>query len=289
MKNINYELVKEFILKGDPLRYDFKYEYIEQSRKKRYPLDEEDNPIKRFLIYKWMAKKSSEIDCDKTDLTMSIMSILLESKGLEVEGYKGRYIYLKNNAVSCVETDTINSCWSIYKKMLISTIPDWKGLCKSVGIYSGSGLLSEKNLKIMIDKYDQFNVKLEAGLTEFASLTHSIGNFCVGPVGFNTKKGQKKDDRIDLYLKEIFDRNPKVYDTEAEKWFNKENIEATFLDTYIYNWEDNKDSSLSLREYICVSLGEKLEDRPVIVNDLIVNRGEKMINAIKEHLEYKSI
>ena len=79
MKQPNVELVREFLAEETPYEYDFKT--LNQC------LKDIDDPLERELVFK---RRSTKVDDpDACELTMSIMCLLLMSKGHKVEGYEG--------------------------------------------------------------------------------------------------------------------------------------------------------------------------------------------------------
>lgn len=288
LKPINYELVRERMMQEASVKYDFKKEFKPQEG--YYDLVKEENPIKRFLKYKWNAQKSSKIDCDMTDLSMSIQCVLLQSRGIIVNGYIGRKIECidnKTGEIYYVETDTINSLWTTYKREVINTIPEYKSKCKKLGI---KGSL-KNNLPTFIEHYEEFDIanidnKLAEEFEKFAILTHSVGNFCIGPVGFNKAKADlfspkqvEKFDRLDLFLKSLHDK--KI--SHCEEWFSN-HIEDTFLKMYFDRIDYNEDKTVNLvtSDYIPFDTMDLIE-RLKTINNLIEIRGKEIVDYLNEY------
>ena len=198
----NYDLVKEFLKKGNPKEYDFKLENDSLKGK--------TDGLIRELTFK---KNPNGFDPDCSELCMSLQCVLLQAKGIEVIGYNGRTIIVfREGRYEILETDTINSFWTLYKKALQTNIPNYWQICKKHNI---KGSLKD-NLRIVIDNIGEFDIgknnkDLAAEINRFACLTHSIGNFVVGPSGFNCQDEYSKAnlhrnndwsnfDRIDLFL-----------------------------------------------------------------------------------------
>jgi hypothetical protein len=192
--------VKEFLNLDAPWKYDFKFLRFE-----------EPDPVGRFIAYR---SAGSNFDCDCAPLTMEIQCLLYGA-----DSYDKRYLTYHGITV---ETDTINSFWTRYKRA---------------------------------------EDKKSAKLRMFSELTHTIGNFNIGPKGFNMAKGRafnwqsKKFDRFDCFCqKEIEQRN----------WFYELRFD-TFMDMYF-----KSDGSLV-----------PLDDIEV-VNDLIMQRGKRIVKKLRE-------
>ena len=206
----------------EPWSYDFKKEKRSLARRS-YPID-------RMLAFK---RNPCGFDPDCEELTMSIMCVLLSYKGLENDGYSGRHITLKSGMV--IETDTANSFISLYKKALKANIPDYKGNCEKLGIKKGF----VEELDKILDHKDVFtlernNDELLKEFVRFAELTHSIGNFIVGPYAFNSIDSKSKarcSDRFDLFLKKVAEGG--AYDSWYE-WFSKHSL-STYNEFFLYS------------------------------------------------------
>lgn len=282
----NYELVTEFLKKESPEYYDFK---LESS-----VLKEEENVLLRELTFK---KNPNGFDPDCTDLCMTLQCALLEAKGIEVKGYCGRSVVIfRNERYEILETDTINSFWSIYKRALMTEVPDYTTKCKVLQI---KGSLKD-NLAVVISDirkgkrsvFDiaQYKSELAEEIETFARLTHSIGNFMVGPNGFNCKDDYSKAkiysnrnwscfDRIDLFLASLVDSAHQDW----YEWFLK-NIQSLNLEMYFETQESE------LRDRSLVDLGgDDLLSRIRLINSLIKKRGTEMVTQLKEYMDKKDI
>ena len=277
-KKPNILIVKEFLEKEKPEEYDFKF--LDDNLKKY------DNALVRQLQYKNMKNKR---DPDCSELNMSIQCILLSAKGYEVEGYIGRYIVLLDGTI--LETDTINSFISMYKGALITWLNDYKEICISIG--ATGGFLNELGKIIRnIDKFEIGNQNLSNEINVLASRAHTIGNFNVGPIGFNCKnmfskaklysaKNWECFDRFDLFIKNVICNKAM---SQWKEWFSY-NIFSTFLDNYfekIYLAEPNK---IDFQRSLLVDIGIKIEDRIPLVNNLILKRGQCMVKALRDNLK----
>jgi hypothetical protein len=195
--------VQEFLNLDAPYEYDFKF--LRHN---------EPDPIERFMAYRIAYKNGSSFDCDCAPLTMEIQCLLYNA----VSYYK-RYLTFRGETV---ETDTINSFWTRYKRA------------------------RDKN---------------NAELRKFAVLTHTIGNFNIGQKGFNVTKG-----RIFNWQNEKFDRFDWFCRTAAEhrNWF----FERRF-DTLMYMYFESDGSPVLL-------------DELAVVNNLIVERGKRIVEILRE-------
>lgn len=202
-------------------------------------------------------------------------------------GYEGRQIYLNDNIT--VETDTANSFISIYKGALMNNVPNYYELCDK---YKITGSFMEDYEKIYAHR-DEFSLKgynneLLEEFIIFSGLTHSIGNFIIGPIGFNAadskskssrnKKNWSKFDRIDLFLERV-----SLGDTysEWEKWYS-ENCFSTYNDFFYSNIEKHLESNkIDLRKSTLIDLGSQdLTERLRVINKVIIDRGNKMVNDL---------
>lgn len=284
-KEPNYDLVRAFLKKESPEYYDFK---LESNVLK---------DVKKVLLRELTFKKNPNgFDPDCTELCMSLQCVLLESKGLDVKGYNGRSIVVfRNGKYEILETDTINSFWSLYKRALMTEVPGYTEKCKELQI---NGSLKD-NLHIVISNIQEggaldiahyesnpYKVRLAAEIVIFAVLTHSIGNFMVGPNGFNCKDDCSKAklfsnrnwssfDRIDLFLASL----DKSAHQDWCEWFSK-NIEMLDMEMY---FEESESGS---RKNRLIDLGgEDLLSRIRRINYLIEKRGVKMVAQLTKYME----
>lgn len=138
---------QEFLKLTEPWKYDFKFLHFK-----------EPDSIERYVAYRTAYRNGSGFDCDCDPLTMELQCLLYGASN-----FKKRYISFLGEEV---ETDTINSFWTRYKRAENKDAPE---------------------------------------LRKFAIFTHTIGNFNVGPKSFNVAKGRSfnwrsvKFDRFDSF------------------------------------------------------------------------------------------
>lgn len=277
LKQPNIELIKWFINLENSSSYDFKL--------LNPCLKEYGNPLERELHFKRASTRVPDPDC--CELTMSIMCILLWKNGFNVIGYKGRHIYLDDNVI--VETDTANSFISIYKGALMINVPNYYELCDK---YNITGSFMKEYEKIYAHR-NEFSLKgnnneLLKEFIIFSELTHSIGNFIIGPKGFNAadskskaslyKRSWSKFDRIDLFLERVAKGD--TY-REWEKWYS-ENCFSTYNNFFYSNIEEYLESNnVDLKKSLLIDLGsEDLTERLRIINKTIIDRGNKMVKDL---------
>lgn len=281
IKSANKEIVVGFLNKENAERYDFKLE--------NDCLSDIENNLERLLVFK---RKSTKVpDPDASELTMSIMCYLLEMHGYNVSGYEGRHIYLDNNII--VETDTANSFITLYKGALMRYVPNYLELCNELGINGGFMQEYEK----IFENRDKFslkknNDKLLREFEEFAGLTHAIGNFIIGPKGFNAADRKSKSrlfssrswttfDRVDLFLRKVSEGN--TY-KEWEQWFEK-NICSTYLNFYYKDIVYLDKQTVDLKKSVLQDLGsDDFISRICLINKLIISRGAQMVSDLKTFL-----
>lgn len=277
------EMVKDFLKRDEPEKYDFKMEYKSPS--------EIQDDLERFMVHKFYALCG--IDPDKSKLTMSIMCLLLEMKGYDVKGYEGRYIYLNDSDVD-LETDTANSFLSLYKGALKSYVPAYEELCDEFEINT----FTKDFEKFFENRYKftlkGFNDDLLKEFEKFARLTHTIGNFILGPKGFNCSDPKAKSkvypakhwrrfDRMDLFLGAVAEGN--THD-EWKRWFEG-NIYSTYLEDYFETivFVDKSKTRVDLKKSILKDLeSDELINDIALINQLIIGRGERIISDLRLYL-----
>lgn len=285
MKKANIILVNDFLKKNSPEKYDFKLE--------NQCLKDIDNSLERELLFKKKTTRVPDPDC--CELTMSIMCLLLEMQGMQVEGYEGRHIYLKDDIV--LETDTANSFISIYKGALMEYNTKYKSLCEKYEI-TGSFMNEYEKIYSHRDEFtlEGYNDELLAKFEEFASLTHSLGNFIIGPKGFNTadskskaskyKRDWSKFDRMDLFLKRVAEDD--TYES-WKKWF-AENCFTTYIN-YFYKYtscfEGCKTADLSKSVLLNLE-ADNFVNKMTLINTIILNRGKAMVYDLQQYFREKS-
>lgn len=278
MNKPNLNLIDEFLKNENPELFDMKTQWI----------DIEDS-LERELYFK---RKCCKVpDPDACELTMSIMCVLLKENGFDVIGYKGRHILLQDG--SKIETDTANSFISLYKGALITLHPTYMGFLNKYNI-TGSFMdayeqIYEHRDEIAFDKYD---IELYYLFKEFSALTHSIGNFVLGPCGFNCAAPKSKAklysakswstfDRMDLFLLRVGAGD--TYD-EWERWYS-ENLKSTYTNFFYSELKKTEDNKFVLSESKLIDLGDKdMHIRLKAVNSLIKERGSAMVNDLRRFM-----
>ena len=282
----NLELVKDYLRTPDPAYFDFKL--MEKS------FECISDALERELKYK-REHKVQDPDC--CELTMSIMCLLLEKNGISVKGFEGRHIELSNNVF--IETDTANSFISLYKGALMENIPDYSELCTKHGIKDGLTQNYEK-FHAHRDEFslEGYNDELLILFKQFACLTHTIGNFIVGPKNFNcadkkskshlfSAKSWKNFDRIDKFLECV--AMGKTYES-WEEWFS-ENCFSTY-NNYFYKeivYQKGKEA-IDLSQSKLIDLGNNdMIKRMKLINEIILLRGKAMVKDLRAYMEEKNL
>lgn len=289
------ELVKHFIT-GKSDKEIAKYNFRNESKK----LSNVDGII-GFKEYKQAYRMGSKFDCDRSDLVMAIWCVLLEAdvNVRSVNGYTKRaieYIDLKGKIIT-VETDTINSLEIDLNKYIRSFIQKkyktkWHVLySKGAGLKNGEIIgnafpeqyrsISEFNRdKWLLDNFSQIfdeeKPELLKAYERLANLTHSVGNFMIGPVGFNysdIRAKSKSNDRVDIFFRKV--KEVDAY-SDWKNWFSAY-MNVNVMDMYFIgdsHGAREKSELIDLRE------GTELEwiNR---VNDLIEIRGIKIARQVK--------
>lgn len=275
----NLNLIDEFLKNEKPELFDMKTQWINI-----------ENPLERELYFKYRCYKVH--DPDKCELVMSIMCVLLKGNGFDVIGYIGRYIIIRDGSI--IETDTANSFISLYKGALITLHPTYRDFLKKYNIKgafkNAYEQIYEHRNEISFEKYD---IELYGLLKEFALLTHSIGNFVLGPLGFNYANPKSKAklysarrwstfDRMDLFLSGVSAGN--TYD-EWKRWYS-ENMMSTYTNFFYTDCKKTEDNKVILSEWELVNLGdENMHIRLKTINCLIKDRGAAMVNDLRRFMD----
>jgi hypothetical protein len=228
------------------------------------------------------------------------------------------YVDNSNGDCVEVETDTVNSLERElnkfihkvvdrrFKKTLENLYPDkeikkaWVYLYQNgIKIINGElvkdwyheSLREEKDLNRdwwLIDNYEEIFderfltaseiINLSA-LNEFAKRVHTIGNFMIGPKGFNwdDKKAKSNyEDRFDKFMKEVL--SCKDYE-EWKKWFEHAKS-ILYIDDYFEN-KFNEDTTVG--DVKCLRNGD-ISEWCKLVCTLIENRSNIIIDKLKEIL-----
>jgi hypothetical protein len=157
-----------------PWEYDFKLKTKLQSTSNinqiENPFDEED-PVKR--IFKWYCWRKTSSETETTELAKAIYSKLW---GCDTSTLDRKLL----------DMDVMNSFWTIYQYSIKT---------KYAHCYYKRNLETFRTL--LNDKYNDYR-KINNLFTNFAKLTHTIGNFIIEPKGFNVGRG--KGDYWDIAL-----------------------------------------------------------------------------------------
>jgi hypothetical protein len=252
----------------------------------------------------------SIFDADSCELTMSIWCLLLEKADFvkEVKGYDGRTIvYVDNSTGEDVEveteTDTINSLETELNKFIRTVInrrfnTTWAYLYQNgIKIINGElvedwyseRLRPENDLNRdwwLIDNYEEIfderfltapEVINLSALNEFAKRVHTVGNFMIGPEGFNSRDNKAKShcaDRLDKFMEKV------ICDDNYEDWKNWfiQASSVLYIDDY---FEDVKKDKVK-----CLRNGD-ISEWCKLVCTLIENRSNIIIDELGKIPELK--
>lgn len=176
--------------------------------------------FKKYRILCRTTDKNTKIDdCDMCEMVMYLWCLWLKNKGYDNLEFSGRTIKVKKDDFSLeIETDTVNSLDTILNNFLRSIIIKEDStsllklyqnnkdlainkngeltLCKGL-LYTNMNdnnmdnrrdLWVIKNLNVIYEYCQkQNNSALLLALNRWAELTHTFGNFMIGPKGFNSK------------------------------------------------------------------------------------------------------
>lgn len=278
MNEPNLKLINSFLEKDNCELFDMKRQWLDI-----------ENSLERELYFK---RKCCKVpDPDECELTMSIACILLKGNGFDVVGYSGRHVILGNGEK--IETDTAHSFISLYKGALMTCLPNYLELLKQFDI---KGSFTKEYEKIYFHRglFNLYGIDKELFelFDQFANLTHCIGNFVFGPVGFNCadKKSKAKIlpaknwslfDRMDIFMDKI--ANDEIYDSWKEWYSNymKNTYTYYFYDEIVYNG----DGTVNFRDSKLIDLGNTdIKKRIETINAIIRCRGEKMVCDLKQYM-----
>lgn len=230
----------------------------------------EKNSIEKFIKYKNYNKNGGKFDCDNSNGTCSLTGDI----------YKNLWGWEYNNRHSMPQC-LLHSFGHVWGRMGADTINSFQTTYK---------------IALKIYNNDASKLKKNRLLYEFASLTHTLGNFTLVPfhlnkgdnMSFNQFRGTSLGDYFDLSLKLI-------KDTVDETVFKK------FIDTFLLNdyvdknyniiplfkghqqlLKENFDKSKNMFPQTEEELNEYLEN----VIERIKTRGRKMISIIKGENKY---
>lgn len=243
--NRGYSKLKERIEKKPELIADITDFKIQDLKYK----DGKGEEIKNFLRYRLINEINGGtiIDCDNMAITKEMLSVFLKKqlipiKNASIKDNSSR-VFTINESIE-LETDTMNSFWTLFKKF----IDDY--ICSDLTIryinYYGKKsaklrdywLLSNFDAIFSDERLNKIEYEFP-GITEcytefrkFALLTHSIGNFTLVPRGYNTKRYAITKDCWDLSLIDL-QRKVDIY-----KWYS-EHINVFLYDNYFKNYKYN--------------------------------------------------
>ena len=290
--------IDDFLKNEDPIKYDFKNQIKE--------LDKEDNNIKKFLIY----KHSDSSECDKSQLLFEIYHKIW---GWPLKGEKSYRLVDINGSKVLLGSDTMNSFWKIYEVILKKFYRSYQNefhnekgkKTKAQGKKLYEWLSSDEQIKKVKDMIGSNN-KIYKELNEFAKLTHSIGNFTLLPVGFNSIKGIRWDvqDYFDLFLNKwktgewMIDQsklNSYIKTFLLDEYYKDDKIISLFTDT---SESESKDidghskiitktvaNEFTFNNYINPSSETEIYNYLYNVNRLIMNRGKIIVKKLSSFKE----
>lgn len=290
---LGYENIDEFLKDPNPVEYDFKYQLGQKIKGVKKPFKKENgyqmlgctNTIERLFRYKDY-NYTYNFDCDgnkNCQLSLDIYEKLWNQqnnagskerkkadeesskepqKAERPKSYKGLSINSHNNFDKNIifSPDTMNSFVKRYREITESDE------------YSGFESVNEA--------YDK--------LSRFAVLTHTIGNFCLVPKGFNTHRNAMQNDFWDLSLLEL--------KTKGFKKFKPEHFKQ-YIDTFfLWDYVDTNYEPLSLflsNDDFKGKNGKGKDDRSKYNNFLenveyaITNRGKFMVYMLNHEDKLK--
>lgn len=217
--------------------------------------------LKGFKTYKNKYRIDKKFDCDCCDLVMQIWCLIVKmAKNARNISYSGRVISYETEDGKHfkIETDTMNSLETSFNGFTRKIIEgkyktSWADLyTKGKGV-CGSEIINNKWTKTdedarnrdewLLEYWDEiFNFEKETGegkaylqYEEFANLIHTLGNFLLGPEGFNCKSPNAKSkfaDKICLFLPGIWNKQHSCQEClEWVQWF-QDNQDILFLEDF---------------------------------------------------------
>lgn len=254
--------------------------------------------LKGFKEYKIGYRRGNKFDCDNCDLIMQIWCCLLvKIKEAHNVSYIGRIITYETKDGACykIETDTMNSLETLFNGFVRNVIKRKYGTTWRELYTKGKGIKNSiiidngwENTKCCEINRDEWLLKywdeVFGGLLpdekecydeyeKFANLVHSVGNFVLGPVGFNCKSANAKakfGDRMDLFFRGISNKQQQCEECqEWVQWF-RSNKGILVLDDYCI--DSNKDMFIQGN---FVDLGNIK-----MVNELILQRGKAIAKLL---------
>ncbi|KYG33899.1 hypothetical protein [Alkalihalobacillus trypoxylicola] len=262
----------------DLVNYDIKNES---------PWDEvnaEKAPIQKIQKYKDCNRNTSlSFDCDNSNGTCDFVDSIYK----ELWGWSFRNrmnlpseLYTKfNNDWDRLGSDTMNSFSTIYRQA------------------------------IKINSDNKSSVKQNKHLQKFATLTHTIGNLTLVPFkidfendkkSFNQYRGFRGNETNKYFVYDFFDLSLKMIKENVDPQTFKEYIEIFYLQDFV-NMDDNysikpllkkhkpllaqNKMSLDKPESFLPDHNDELNEYLINVNKLIMQRSNRLVNALKNKLD----
>ena len=170
----------------------------------------EKDAIKKLLLFK-KDFKQSKFDPDSTEQAKNI--------------YKELLWCINDDLGTYVQGDTMNSFFTTYASAVKHCNQDYKEICIKVDMNMNKGL--SKQISKIIDNYNLFklNDELTSIFTEFAKLTHTIGNLTLVPNRYNTLRNSNVKDYFDLTLEKVKKEGWKSFNKKGKDENLKEILE----------------------------------------------------------------
>jgi len=286
----------DFLTLESPEEYDLKYEletwYKVSKARCRYSNEKKElieaviqeirNSAEGDHLYRFLLYRAIDIpfDCDSSNgscmLTNEIYRVLWDWDEDRFTGFGG---------------DTMNSFWMIFSKAIQEYYPDVHKKYKfkeSKWLDIGKIIKTPINERVL-QEYQVFYKMIESGekfkqLNLFAKLTHTIGNLCLVPNGFNIFRGRSLFDRWDcslLYLKNEFGR------ICFSGYINTFYLTNYVLHGNIISLSESEGANLVLLEKINEGLPDKNLKRLINnVNDNILTRGKRMADELRNRWNF---
>lgn len=182
-----------------PWKYDFKQEVFQNS------LSFDDNRVKRILAKESGFYGKAKCETEDSSLAQNIYKILWNTYSKNV---------IQEEKGNC-DADVMNSFWTPFKYFSSRKCPDFfrnnKKYPNKCGKFEkGDGLL-EYYIQFGVNEGDSWSLAIlksydkdkelkelnNQKLQDFATLTHTIGNFTLVPKGFNSNNGQSVVEKND--------------------------------------------------------------------------------------------
>jgi len=189
----------------------------------------------------------------------------------------------------------MNSFWMILSKVIEKCYPTLYGEYKrersqwldAKRFFNVDNIGNDKNYKAFIEAIDIANTNdnelkaIYALLKEFATLTHTIGNFVLVPTGFNGFRGRRLNDRWDYSLEYLRDEFGRICFHNYIRDFDL--IDYVGADNRIIDLSKQSGSNIiPLEKSQLPNNQESLKCFLENVNDMIKARGTRMVNELKK-------